>query len=242
MWPLGRSDVERAGMAATLAQAGADEATQLDDASLVAALRSGDEAAFAWLVEQYHGSLLRLARLYVGDSAAAEDVVQETWLGLLRGLDGFAGRASLKTWLFRILVNRARTRAVREGRTVTFSALAAAELEAADPAVDPARFRGPDDERWPGHWRLPPSAEHLPEQHLLADELTGLVRAAVDGLPPAQREVVTLRDIHGWTANEVCQVLELSEANQRVLLHRGRSKVRGALEAYLARERTCHIP
>src|SRR5918911_394743 len=212
------------------------------DAALVAALRRGDEAAFATLVDRYQATLMRLAQWYVRDRAVAEDVVQETWLGLLRGLDRFEGRASLKTWLFRILANRARTRAAREGRMVAFSALAGPELDAADPAVDPARFRGPDDERWPGHWRLAPSAEDLPEQHLLADELTGLVRAAVDGLPPAQREVVTLRDIHGWTANEVCQVLELSEANQRVLLHRGRSKVRGALEAYLARERTCHIP
>src|SRR5919199_5624727 len=148
MWPLGRSDVERAGMAATLAQAGADEASRLDDASLVAALRSGDEAAFAWLVEQYQGALLRLARLYVGDSAAAEDVVQETWLGLLRGLGRFEGRASLKTWLFRVLVNRARTRAVRDGRTVPFSALVAQETESAEPAVDPARFRPADDPRW----------------------------------------------------------------------------------------------
>src|SRR5919202_1096714 len=233
MWPLGRSDVERAGMVTTLAQAGADAATQLDDASLVAALRSGDEAAFARLVQQYQGPLLRLARLYVGDSAAAEDVVQETWLGLLRGLDRFEGRASLKTWLFHILVNRARTRAARDGRTIPFSTLVDLETETVESAVDPARFRPADDPRWPGHWLLPPSTADLPEARLLATELTERVRAAVATLPPAQREVVTLRDIEGLTADEVCRLLELSEANQRVLLHRGRSRVRAALEAYL---------
>ena len=224
-------------MVTTLAQAGADAATQLDDASLVAALRSGDEAAFARLVQQYQGPLLRLARLYVGDSAAAEDVVQETWLGLLRGLDRFEGRASLKTWLFHILVNRARTRAVRDGRTRPLSAIVHLETDTVEPAVDPARFR-PAEDQWPGHWLLPPSSDDLPEQRLLAHELRQRVRAAVAALPPAQREVVTLRDIEGWTSDEVCQLLELSDANQRVLLHRGRSKVRNALETYLARTAT----
>jgi RNA polymerase sigma-70 factor (ECF subfamily) len=209
----------------------------MEDTSLVAALRGGDEAAFVELVERYHASLLRLARLYVADAAAAEDVVQETWLGLLRGLDRFEGRASLKTWLFRILVNRARTRAVRDGRTTPFSMLVDQETETLESAVDPARFRPADDPRWPGHWLLPPTADDLPEQRLLAGELRERVRAAVASLPPAQRAVVTLRDIEGWTADEVCQLLELSEANQRVLLHRGRSKVRAALEAYLAHER-----
>jgi RNA polymerase sigma-70 factor, ECF subfamily len=225
-------------MLPTQAEPGADDTTRHNDARLVAALRQGDEAAFAELVERYHGSLVRLARLYVGDNPAAEDVVQETWLGLLRGLDRFEGRASLKTWLFRILVNRARTRAVREGRTVPLSTLVSRETESFEPAVDPARFRHADDPRWPGHWLLPPSADDLPEQRLLAGELTERVRAAVAGLPPAQREVVTLRDVEGLTAEEVCRLLELSEANQRVLLHRGRSKVRTALESYLASERT----
>jgi RNA polymerase sigma-70 factor (ECF subfamily) len=229
--------VERAGTAATLAKAGADDATRLDDASLVVALRGGDEAAFVELVEQYHRSLLRLARLYVADAAAAEDVVQETWLGLLRGLDRFEGRASLKTWLFRILVNRARTRAVRDARAIPFSSLVDQETEAVEFAVDPARFRPADGPRWPGHWLLPPAADELPETRLLASELTERVRAAVATLPPAQREVVALRDIEGWTADEVCRLLELSEANQRVLLHRGRSRVRAALEAYLVSAR-----
>jgi RNA polymerase sigma-70 factor (ECF subfamily) len=173
--------------------------------------------------------------LYVHDTAAAEDVVQETWLGLLRGLDRFEGRASLKTWLSHVLANRARSRAVRDGRTIPLSAMVAQETETVEPAVDPARFRPADDPRWPGHWLLPPSAEDLPEQRLLADELSQRVRAAVASLPPPQREVVTLRDIQGWTSDEVCEALQLSEANQRVLLHRGRSKVRSALETYLAR-------
>src|ERR671939_535816 len=200
-------------MAATLAGPGTAQATCHDDARLVAALRQGDETAFARLVEQYHGPLLRLARLYVADSAAAEDVVQETWLGLLRGLDRFEGRASLKTWLFHILVNRARTRAVRDGRTIPFSTLVDLETETVESAAD------------------------LPEERLLVGELVERVRAAVAALPPAQREVVTLRDVEGWTADEVCRLLDLSDANQRVLLHRGRSKVRAALEAYRASER-----
>ena len=212
-------------------------AAQSTDEVLLAALRRGDEAAFAALVDQYHATLTRLAMLYVRDRAVAEDVVQEGWLGLLRGLDTFEGRASLKTWLSRIVVNRARTRAVREGRSVAFSALARAEIDMVDPAVDPSRFRDPGDARWPGHWRLPPAAEDLPEQRMLAAELTDRVREALDELPAAQRQVVSLRDIDGWTAAEVCQALDLSEGNQRVLLHRGRSKVRAALETYLAQDR-----
>ena len=205
---------------------------RLEDATLVAALRAGDESAFVDLVERYQNSLLRLARVYV-TSGAAEDVVQETWLALLRGLDGFEGRASLKTWLFRVLVNRARTRATREARTVAFSSLVHREAEAIDPAVDADRFQTSEG-RWPGHWLVPPPTDDLPEQRLLAEELVAHVRAAVAQLPPAQREVVALRDIDGFGADEVCELLELSDANQRVLLHRGRSKVRAALEEYLA--------
>ena len=206
------------------------------DAAVLAGLRRGDEAAFADLVDRYHASLLRLARVYVRDAAAAEDVVQETWLGLLRGLDRFEGRASLKTWLFHVLVNRARTRASRDSRAVPLSDLQT-ELEPDQPVVDPARFRRPDDPRWPGHWLLPPAPDDLPEQRLLADELNQQVRKAVEALPPTQRAVVSLRDIDGLSSEEVCRLLELSEANQRVLLHRGRSRVRAALEAYLARQR-----
>jgi RNA polymerase sigma-70 factor (ECF subfamily) len=212
-------------------------APQGGDVSLVAALRRGDEATFAAVVSRYQPTLTRLAMLYVRDRAVAEDVVQEAWLGCLRGLDTFEGRASLKTWLCRIVANRARTRAVREGRSITFSELVGREVQGSDPAVDPSRFRDSTDARWPGHWQLPPSAEDLPEQRMLASELTERVREAVASLPPAQREVVSLRDIDGWTADEVCHALDLSEANQRVLLHRGRSKVRAALETYLAHAR-----
>jgi len=207
-------------------------ANRLEDAKLVAALRAGDESAFVGLVERYQSTLMRLARVYVA-SSAADDVVQETWLALLRGLGGFEGRASLKTWLVRVLVNRARTRATRDARTVAFSSLVHREVDAVDPAVDPDRFQTSEG-RWPGHWLVPPPRDDPPEERLLADELAAHVRAAVAQLPPAQREVVTLRDIDGFSADEVCELLELSDANQRVLLHRGRSKVRAALEDYLA--------
>jgi RNA polymerase sigma-70 factor (ECF subfamily) len=153
-------------------------------------------------------------------------------MAVLRGLQQFEGRASFKTWLFHILVNRARTRASRDARTVPFSTLADAEMEAFDPAVGAERFRGPDDPRWPHHWLLKPVSA-LPEEEMLSSELQARIRTAVDKLPPAQREVVTLRDIDGLGSDEVCQLLELSDANQRVLLHRGRSKVRAALEDYV---------
>jgi RNA polymerase sigma-70 factor, ECF subfamily len=206
-------------------------ASPSEDARLLAALRSGDESAFSDLVQRLHHSLVRLARLCVADNAA-EDVARETWLALLRVLDGFEGRSSLKTWLFRVLVNRARTRAAREARTIAFSSLVNAETETFEPAVSPDRFRGAED-RWPGHWLVRPVSA-LPEQQLLADELHAHVRAAVAQLPPAQREVVTLCDIDDLGADEVCEVLDLTDANQRVLLHRGRSKVRAALEEYVA--------
>ncbi len=204
---------------------------------LVDAVRRGDQAAFMRLVDELGPLLLRVARMYVPSQAVAEEVVQETWIGVLNGIDRFEGRASLKTWLFRVLVNRARSRAVRDARTIPFGDLANREIGGIDPAVDPDRFRPSTDERWPGHWLVPPLAAQ-PEQQLLAGELHAHVRAAVAHLPPAQREVVTLRDIDGFAADEVCQLLDLSDANQRVLLHRGRSKVRAALEGYIATRST----
>ena len=202
-----------------------------DDDTLLAALRRGDESAFVALVAHYQGPLLRLARSYVGDTATAEEVVQETWLGALRGLDRFEGRASLKTWLFRILTNRARTRAMRDGRTLPFAALR--EADGDDPAVDPARFR-PLDHPDAGHWTsLPRAWDDRPDERLLARETREHLRAAIDALPPQQRAVLTLRDVEGWSADEVCNTLAISETNQRVLLHRARAKVRRALEAYL---------
>ena len=204
-----------------------------DDFELVAAVRKGEEAAFVTLVERYHASLRRLAHMYV-DASAVDDVVQDTWIGVLQGLGNFEGRASFKTWLFRILVNRARTRAVRTARTIPISAFVQEETESLEYAVDPARFR-PAHDRYPGHWMvlLKPSADEMPEERLLAGELDALVRAALRALPPAQAEVVRLRDVEGLRSEDVCQLLNLTEGNQRVLLHRGRSRIRAALEGYL---------
>lgn len=201
-----------------------------DDAAVVAALRRGDEAAFTDLVTAYSASLLRLAQDFVRTRSVAEEVVQETWLAVLNGIDRFEGRSSLKTWLFRILVNKAKTRGVREARTVPFSALA---VEGDERAVPEERFRGPDN-LWPGHWASPPRAlDTVPEQRLLAREARERIAEALETLPDSQRVVVTLRDVAGWDSDEVCEALGLSEGNQRVLLHRGRAKLRAALERYI---------
>jgi RNA polymerase sigma-70 factor (ECF subfamily) len=203
-----------------------------DDTRLVQSLRAGDEAAFAMLVAELSPSMLRMARMYVSTRAVAEEVVQEAWLGVLRGLERFEGRSSLKTWIFRILTNTAKTRGEREGRTVPFSALAGEEVEADDPAVDADRFRR--EGRWTGHWSEPPADwGQVPEARLLGNEARAVIDQAVAALPPAQATVIRLRDIEGFDAGDVCNVLEISETNQRVLLHRARSKVRRALEDYL---------
>lgn len=201
-----------------------------DDALLVAALRAGDEQAFGELVDRHYDSMLRVARTHVATKEAAEDVVQETFLGVIQGIDRFEERSSLKTWMFRILVNRAKTRGEREGRTRPFSSLQP-ELEDGEPSVAPERFL--QEGRWAGFWAAPPSAQQLPEARVLAAEAGDRLTAAIESLPPAQRVVLTLRDVQGFSAAEVCELLELSEANQRVLLHRGRSKVRAQLERYL---------
>jgi RNA polymerase sigma-70 factor (ECF subfamily) len=201
-----------------------------DDPALVARLRAGDEAAFLSLVRAHHDAMLRVAMAHVPGRAVAEEVVQETWLAALRGLERFEGRSSVKTWLFRILVNRARTRGPQERRSVPFSALAP---EGDEGSVDADRFL-PAEDRWAGHWIDPPRAfGELPEDVLLGAETRRCVEAAIATLRPAQREVITLRDVDGWSAAEVCEALELSEANQRVLLHRARSVVRRELERYL---------
>jgi RNA polymerase sigma-70 factor, ECF subfamily len=207
----------------------------VDDGAFLERLRAGDEAAFSELVERYSGALLRVVRTYVPSAAVAEEVVQETWLGVLTGLDGFEGRSSLRTWLFRIAVNRARTRGSREQRTVPFASLADREAGEDQPSVAPERFLGPDHDRWPRHWAAPPPRwDELPDRHLESEETLARVRAAIAQLPPAQRTVITLRDIEGWESAEVCNALEISETNQRVLLHRARSRVRADLEAYFA--------
>jgi RNA polymerase sigma-70 factor, ECF subfamily len=196
-----------------------------DQLHLLDGLREGDEVAFAVLVRSYGPAMLRVAQLYVRSRSVAEEVVQEAWIGVLNGAGRFEGRSSLKTWIFRILANKAKTRAVREGRTIPFSA-----LDPDEPAVDPDRFRGPED-RYPGHWAARPTS--LPEERLLESETLALVRSEIDKLPPAQALVVTMRDVEGFDSAEVCNALEISETNQRVLLHRARSKLRSALEEYL---------
>jgi RNA polymerase sigma-70 factor (ECF subfamily) len=204
-----------------------------DERQLLAALRAGDEQAFAQLVHVYHGSLVRAARTYVRTAALAEEVAQDTWLAVIRGLDRFRGDASLKTWIFRILANQAKTRALREARSVPFSSIAGDDEDG--PAVDESRFLSLDHPDWPGHWAgAPASWRELPEERLVAGETLGRLREAIDGLPAKQRQVITLRDVEGWSADEVCALLGLSEGNQRILLHRARSKVRAALESYLA--------
>ena len=197
---------------------------QNEDALLLRALRAGDERAFAALVDMYGPSLLRLAQLYVSSRAVAEEVVQETWLAVLTGIERFEGRSSLKTWLFRILTNKAKTRGQREGRILPFSSLAA-DGDEDQTAVAVERFaRG-------GAWATPPQG--VPEERLLAGEARARVEEAIAALPPNQRAVITLRDVEGLSADEACNILGLSETNQRVLLHRARAKVRAALERYL---------
>jgi len=191
-----------------------------DDHALLARLRAGDEDAFAALVARHDGALRRVARGFVRTPSAADDVVQETWLAVVRGLEGFEGRSSLRTWIFRILVNRARSRAVGDARSVPFSALEADDR----PAVEPAAFGA--DGRWTS---APPRLDTDPETSLLRGELREQLLGAVERLAPAQRVVITLRDLAGLPAEEVCELLEISDGNQRVLLHRARARVHEAL-------------
>jgi RNA polymerase sigma-70 factor (ECF subfamily) len=201
------------------------------DQALVDALRDGDEETFRRLVREWHSPLLRVAQIFVPTRAIAEDVVQETWLRVLGALDRFEGRSSLKTWVFRILVNTAKTRAQREGRVLPFSSLHDPG-RVPEASVDAERFRPEDDDRFPGHWSAPPA--DLPEERLLAAETREVIARAIDVLPPGQRAVISLRDVEGWSSDEVRNALDISEVNQRVLLHRARAKVRAALEDYLS--------
>ncbi|MGZ8625201.1 MAG: RNA polymerase sigma factor [Actinomycetota bacterium] len=206
------------------------------DLQLARSLRAGDEAAFMSLVERLQPAMLRIARMYVSTQAVAEEVVQDAWLGVLKGIDAFEGRSSLRTWIFRILVNIAKTRGAREARSAPFSSVWAPDA-ADEPAVELDRFLSDGHERWPGHWAAPPASwESVPEERLLSRETLATVAAAIEALPPNQREVIRLRDVLGWSSKEVRNALELSETNQRVLLHRARSKVRRALERYLEEE------
>lgn len=200
------------------------------DERLVAALAAGDERTFQELFRGKYPLMKRVARGYVDSDATADEVVQETWLAVLRGIDRFEGRASLNSWIFSILVNQARRRGVREHRTVPLSSLGPSEGEAQ--AVDPDRFQG-DDDAWPGHWATPPRPWQRPERRLLSLEVRGHLRQALAQLPTRYRTVVALRDVEGCSAEEVCEMLELSQENQRVLLHRGRSRLRAALDEYV---------
>lgn len=208
-----------------------------DDLRLVEALRNGDEAAFMALVEQYHMPLLRLAMLYVPERALAEEVVQDTWIGVLQGIHRFEGRSSLKTWIFRILMNRARTHAQREGRSIPFSSLTDFENESPDGPVDADRFLPADHPQWPGGWvSFPTSWDDVPEDYLLSQETRGHIDQAVQALPANQRAVITLHDIEGCSSEEIRSLLGISAVNQRVLLHRARAQVRRVLERYLKEE------
>jgi RNA polymerase sigma-70 factor, ECF subfamily len=202
-----------------------------EDGRLIAALCRGDADAFATLVDRHSRAMIRVAMAYVPTRAAAEEAVQETWIAVLRGIDGFEGRASLKTWIFRILTNVAMRAGARERRSVPFSALAQAE-DTGEPAVDPDRFLPVDHELFPGHWAIMPVRWPTPEEGLLAGETREVIARAIAELPVAQRTVIGLRDIEGWSSQEVGEALEISAGNQRILLHRARSRVRNAIEDY----------
>jgi RNA polymerase sigma-70 factor (ECF subfamily) len=201
------------------------------DLAIVERLRAGDETTFMMLVEQHQAPMLRIARMYVSSRAVAEEVVQDAWLGIIRGLDGFEGRSSLRTWMYRIVANLAKTRGQREGRSVPFSSLAGDDTES---AIDPEWFHGPG-ERLAGGWRTHPDDwRGIPEERLIGNETLARIARAIDSLPAMQAEVIRLRDVLGWTSEEVRNALDLSETNQRVLLHRARARVRRELGAYLS--------
>ena len=206
---------------------GAGSASRLDEDVLLAALRAGDERAFAELIRRHHASMLRLAQGYVRSHASAEEVVQETWEAVLRSLDRFEGRSALKTWIFRIVINRAKTRGALERRTVPASCLGSEQDSS--PTVDPARFQGPDGE-YPDHWAQPPRPWQDPERRLASLEVRERLRVALERLPERQRLVVGLRDVDGLSSEEVCGLLGIEAINQRVLLHRGRAALREALD------------
>jgi RNA polymerase sigma-70 factor (ECF subfamily) len=204
--------------------------TTTAEADLLARLRAGDETAFEALVTQLYGTMLTVARTYVKDRAVAEEVVQETWLGVINGLDRFEGRSSLKTWILSILVNQAKTRGTRESRTVPFASLAPEDHA---PAVEPERFRGPH-EPYTGGWRSFPANWNAAAGTIVEDrETIRVAMRAIAELPLTQQTVIRMRDVEGYTSEEVCATLAVSEANQRVLLHRARSRVRSALERHL---------
>jgi len=201
------------------------------DEHLLERLQAGDEAAFAQLVSKHHAAMVRVARAHVATAAAADEVAQEAWVGVLEGLDRFQGPCSVKSWIFAIVVNCAKTRGVRDRRSVPFSALGQADDEGG-PSVEPERFLDEGHPRWPGHWARAPEAWDA--DALVSRETLATIADAMATLPSMQRAVMTMRDVEGLDADETCRVLGISDANQRVLLHRGRSKVRKIVEAHLS--------
>jgi RNA polymerase sigma-70 factor (ECF subfamily) len=206
---------------------------EVDDHLLLEGLLRREEQAFVQLVYRYQPSLLRFARVYLRTPELAEEAVQDTWIAVLEGIERFEGRSSLRTWILSILMNRARSMGRREAKHASFAAGFDPSTEPGEPAVDPLRFFQRENRAMEGHWSTPPSSWGCdPETALLRREVLDLVEGAIAELPPGQREVITLRDIEGWPAREVCDLLRITETNQRVLLHRARSRVRNQLEEY----------
>jgi len=199
------------------------------DEKVVAGLRAGDERTFRDLFACNYPVMKRVARGYVDSEAGAEEVVQETWMAIMTGIDRFEGRSALSTWMFSILTHQAKSHSAHERRALPFSSIAPRDVEEA--IVDPDRFQK-DDEAWPGHWATPPRPWQKPDRRLLSLEARELLKKALPELPERQRLIVALRDVEGLSAEEVCDLLGLSQENQRVLLHRGRSRLRAALEGY----------
>lgn len=197
-----------------------------DDEALIAALQSGDAGAFGEIVDRWSSAMLRLALAHINNHAVAEEVVQEAWLTMLRSLERFERRSALRTWVLGIVVNLARSRRRAERRLVPLTA------DEGEPAVEPARFLPADHPRWPHHWAVEPTPWRTPEEDLLAAESRKVIDEAIAALPPVQREVLVLRDVEGLTAADTCNILGLTDTNQRVLLHRARARVRQALERY----------
>jgi RNA polymerase sigma-70 factor, ECF subfamily len=205
-----------------------------EDAALFERLRNRDESAFLEIVQRHHGALVRMAQSFVNNRAVAEEVAQETWVAVLQGIDRFEGRSSLKTWIFQILINRSKTRGVREARCINFSGMSDVNSECRYSSVDPSRLLSSDDSQNPGGWASQPQQwDMTPEQQLLSQECQSFIEEAIASLPELQKEVITLRDVQGWDNEEICGLLGITEANCRVVLHRARSRMRQALESYL---------
>ena len=232
-WPKNWKFVEEANQTPPPNVSSSRSESRTQDLELIQALRNGDETAFSTLIDQYHSRLLRVARAFVSSEAVAEEVVQETWLGVLEGIDGFEGRSSLRTWIFRILTNRAKTRGQRENRYVSFSDATTQTDEDTNASLEPERFHSSG--HLTGHWVIPPSTwdENTPERLLLSKESLERIEKAIQALPANQRQIMILHDLEGIDSEEICKGLNISASNKRVLLHRARTKVRSVLHQYL---------